>query len=383
MHSSRIAAIALLFAVGLIVAGLPLAIATGPPLKGCAGDCNADGEVTIDELVKGRQISRGDEDLSECPAADADGSGTVSGIDLEAAADDASGRCAPVPVTPVPFAPELSAINAGAVSSNPGRVIQLDVSLFPAGNAVFATQNYLSYGSGLSVVVAEGSQPACQVVEELAGAVAAFAFGPDGCVPGDDCDRVLAYVDASADGQRIQTKSLYRCQISIDADASPGFHPIMVLAPLATDAAGARFVTTAFNGAVNVRPPATATPTPTPTGTPTSTPTETPTITPTAAPSETSTPTATLAIDTPTEVATPTPTATRVVASCVGDCDGGGTVGVSELVQLVGIALDTLAPDTCAAIGAGAGAGAGTEVTIDLLVLAVRNAIDGCGSAAL
>jgi hypothetical protein len=336
-----------------------------------------DGQVTINELVVGRRISRDEVSLDTCRAADSDASGTVDSLDLEAAVADASGRCAPPPVTPIPFASDLSSLNAGSTQSPPDRVIAFDVSLFRADNDVFATQNYLTYGSGLSVVAGEGAQPACQLAAELEGAISTFAFGPDGCVPGDDCDRVLAYVDASAGEMPIQAKSLYRCQVRVEADAAPGFHPIMVLSPLTTDMGGTPFETTAFSGGVNVSLPVTATPTPTPTSTPTPTPTETPTSTPSVTPTETSTPTVTPTIDTPTEAPTQTPTA--IVSACVGDCDGDGTVDVSELVQGVGIALGTLEPATCTLLGAGVG----TEVTIDVLVLAVRNAIDGCGSAAL
>lgn len=370
MRTSRSAIVTVLFAVNLLAVGLLPAIAPRVQAQDCAGDCNADGAVTIDELVKGRRIARGDAALAECPAADIDGGGTVDPSELDAAADDALGRCAPPPVTPVPTDPQLPSINAGSVSGNPGQVRPLLVSLFPASERVYATQNYLAYGPGLSIVAGEGSLPACQLAEGLTEAVAAFAFGPDGCVPGDDCDRVIAYVDASGTGEPLPSlSSLYSCQISIDADASLDLHTVMVLGPLAADETGSPFVTTAFPGAVCVRPPATATPT----STPTSTATETPTVTPTPS----ATPTPTLPIDTPTQPPTATPT--TPAPSCVGDCDGDGTVDVSELVQGIGIALGTLSPEVCGAMNGGSAG----EVTIDELVLAVRNALQGCGSPAL
>lgn len=342
----------------------------------CAGDCNSDGAVTIEELVVGRRIARGETPLAECTAADVDSSGTVDELELEAAADDALGGCAPPPVTPVPSDPQLPSINAGSVAGNAGQMRPLPVSLFPAGLPVYATQNYLVYGPGLSILVGEGSRPACELGTQLAGAVAAFAFGPEGCVPEDDCDRVIAYVDASDTGEQLPSlSSLYTCQIGIDTDASLGFHTIMVLAPSATDETGSPFVTTAFPGSVRVLPLATETPTPTPTSTPTATETPTATSPPTATQTSDATPTVTFAIDTPTEEPTPTPT--LVVSSCLGDCDGDGTVDISELVLSAGIALGTLSPEACTMSD-----GFGTELTIDELVRAVRNAIEGCRSAA-
>ncbi|MCK6554811.1 trypsin-like serine protease [Candidatus Binatia bacterium] len=43
---------------------------TGTP--GCAGDCNADGSVTVDELLEGVRIALGEDDLALCPSFDSD-----------------------------------------------------------------------------------------------------------------------------------------------------------------------------------------------------------------------------------------------------------------------------------------------------------------------
>ena len=92
---------------------------------------------------------------------------------------------------------------------------------------------------------------------------------------------------------------------------------------------------------------------PTPTGTSTAEPIFTPT------PSATNTAAA----------ATASPTAT---AACMGDCDANGSVGVNELVRLVGIALGTITSTACPALDLPAPG-------IDDLVRAVRNALSGCG----
>jgi hypothetical protein len=44
----------------------------------CVGDCNHDGEVTVDELVKGVNIALEQADLETCPSFDVDHSGTVT-----------------------------------------------------------------------------------------------------------------------------------------------------------------------------------------------------------------------------------------------------------------------------------------------------------------
>jgi Cohesin domain/EF hand len=50
-------------------------IGAAPP---CTGDCNGDGAVTIDELIRGVNIALGSRPLSDCPAMDRDGDGAVS-----------------------------------------------------------------------------------------------------------------------------------------------------------------------------------------------------------------------------------------------------------------------------------------------------------------
>lgn len=102
-----------------------------------------------------------------------------------------------------------------------------------------------------------------------------------------------------------------------------------------------------------------------PTTTPTSgTPEPTATSTPTGMPSATGT---------VTEMPTATPTATPII--CIGNCNGDGSVSVDELVTMVGIALETLAPSACAE-----GLPAGVPMNVALLVRAVGNALGVCAS---
>jgi len=113
-------------------------------------------------------------------------------------------------------------------------------------------------------------------------------------------------------------------------------------------------------------------------GTPTDTPSATATEVETPTPSATATQTATV-----TDTATPTPTATTTETAtpsstptrppCAGDCDGGGSVAIDELVTLVNIALGTAAPEACPS-----GIPAGAPVDIALLVRSVRGALEGC-----
>ena len=63
------------------------------PSRVCAGDCDSNGVISIDELQRAVAIALGDVDLSRCPAADADRDGIVAIHDLILAVHNALGGC--------------------------------------------------------------------------------------------------------------------------------------------------------------------------------------------------------------------------------------------------------------------------------------------------
>jgi cysteine-rich repeat protein len=63
----------------------------------CAGDCNGDGEVAINELITGVNIALGSAPLSACAAIDINGDGDVAINELIAAVNNALNGCPPPP----------------------------------------------------------------------------------------------------------------------------------------------------------------------------------------------------------------------------------------------------------------------------------------------
>jgi autotransporter-associated beta strand protein len=130
--------------------------------------------------------------------------------------------------------------------------------------------------------------------------------------------------------------------------------------------------------------PPTPTRTPVPTDTPLATATAAATLTatqgqtPTATHTGAVTPTGVSGTPTHTAVSTPsgmaTPTSTPASSACVGDCDGIGSVSVSNLVLGVNIALNQAPVSACPAFDPD---GDG-RVTIAELIQAVGNALNGC-----
>lgn len=79
-----------------------LAVLAVLPLRAgaqCAGDCNGDGSVVINELVLGVNIALGNQPVTACAAFDVNGNGQVTINELIAAVNNALGSC-PVGGTP-------------------------------------------------------------------------------------------------------------------------------------------------------------------------------------------------------------------------------------------------------------------------------------------
>jgi hypothetical protein len=64
-----------------------------------------------------------------------------------------------------------------------------------------------------------------------------------------------------------------------------------------------------------------------------------------------------------------------VPVACAGDCGGTGGVMVNDVLTLVNIALGNADLLTCVR-----GVPSGTQVTVVLIIQAVNNALNGCGS---
>jgi hypothetical protein len=71
-----------------------LAIKLTAGATACSGDCNGDGTVTVDEIVRGVNIALGSLPVGDCPSFDTDGSGTVTVDELIRALNNALGGCA-------------------------------------------------------------------------------------------------------------------------------------------------------------------------------------------------------------------------------------------------------------------------------------------------
>ena len=90
MTSSKLVALAL--ALATVACGGRSSQPTPTP-RGCVGDCNHDGQVTVEELLIGAQIAQRSAPVVLCPAADADGDGAVTVDEIITANRNAQTGC--------------------------------------------------------------------------------------------------------------------------------------------------------------------------------------------------------------------------------------------------------------------------------------------------
>ncbi len=86
----------------------PAATPTTAPAPACAGDCDGNNLVTIDEAATCTSIGNGALPLSDCPACDANGDGEVTAADLIVIRNNMRNGC---PSAPAPGAPPREACN--------------------------------------------------------------------------------------------------------------------------------------------------------------------------------------------------------------------------------------------------------------------------------
>jgi hypothetical protein len=74
-----------------------LVAATRVSAQPCAGDCNGDGMVRVDEMIVGVRIALGESVIADCPAFDANGDGTLAIDELVRGVTSILGGCPAMP----------------------------------------------------------------------------------------------------------------------------------------------------------------------------------------------------------------------------------------------------------------------------------------------
>ena len=137
---------------GVVVA---LASAMGPPLMAapgmalCVGDCNGNGEVTVDEIIKAVNIALGTTPVDTCSASDANGDGMVTINEIIADVNSALSGC---PATPTPTGTPAASASPAATSTPTSTPTSIPASTptatpAPTLTATVAAGPHISIGS--------------------------------------------------------------------------------------------------------------------------------------------------------------------------------------------------------------------------------------------
>jgi hypothetical protein len=117
--------------------------ARGAFASACLGDCNGDGEVTVDELIRGVNIALGSLPLSECPVFDGNEDGSVTVDELITAVNNALSGCPPV-ATATPTATPVDVRTPTVLSG----VIEVESFTLEAGELAVVTGDVTIRASG-------------------------------------------------------------------------------------------------------------------------------------------------------------------------------------------------------------------------------------------
>jgi hypothetical protein len=118
------------FGFVVLVGGISLiALVAGAPVRAlpCVGDCNGNGEVTVNELIVGVNISLETAAVTACPSFDTNGSGSVTVNELIQSVNAALEGCTPV-ATPTRLVPTTT---PGGATPTPTEVPLSPAQTFP------------------------------------------------------------------------------------------------------------------------------------------------------------------------------------------------------------------------------------------------------------
>ncbi len=210
---------------------------------------------------------------------------------------------------------------------------------------------------------------ACTIAPRLVNHLLGVSVAPEPPPPGMRRLRFVINNNPVRPIELIRTGRLVTCLLPIAAAAPAGPTELMLDRLFAGNQNGMLIPGIAgIDGELEVDPEA-----PVPTNTASGSRTATPTRTPSVAASPTRTP-----LPTGSATATPTASPTGRISLCTGDCDGDGFARIDELVRAVEIALGKGPLAGCTIIDRNRD----EAVTIDELVVAVRDAMQGCPETA-
>jgi hypothetical protein len=131
------------------VSAAPLA---EPDTTGCAGDCNADGQVAIDEILRLVNLALGNGQADGCAVADVDHNQQITVDEIVAAINNALNGCPPAPVpTVTPTATLTDVPTATATPTEVPTALPTASPTVPIGGSLTVAQAVARYSNGAAI----------------------------------------------------------------------------------------------------------------------------------------------------------------------------------------------------------------------------------------
>lgn len=251
--------------VGALIAVFACVSGQSASAQQCAGDCNGNGAVTINDIVRALQIALGEAPVTICPAADTDTNGIVSVEEITQATVAALSGCDSGGNLVPRAAGEVTLIIGTAIIAA-GDTGTFDVSMDSGGLEVAGIQIDIFYDPLAPIDV-----PNCVVNPATGKQLNRANLG----------NRARFLVLSLSDVNPIPDGVLFTCPVNVPLSTPPATYPLTGANEGASDPDGMALTTVSTDGAVVVLPPP---PSPTRTATPSPHPpaTSTPTVCPPA-----------------------------------------------------------------------------------------------------
>jgi len=171
----------------------------GAAAYACVGDCDGDGEVTVNEIVTSVNIALDVAALTTCPSADRDGDGAVTVDEIVVGINDALNGCPTPTVTPLAPSPTATGGAAGTPTGTPAPTTPAATpTASPTASAPVATAGMTATPTGTATTGAAALT--CHFVADSSQLM--FQAKTAGVAVGLSGSQVWRFAAAQADGTR-------------------------------------------------------------------------------------------------------------------------------------------------------------------------------------
>ena len=218
----------------------------------CIGDCDQDGEVTVNELSIINDIALGNRPITDCLAGDGNGDGEVTVDELIQASNNLFDGCPTsneaLPSGTAQTIGRRDGVTGNIVAASPAdhRTMTVEIDISGGTGVLAAAQVDLIYDPDVF------SDPLCAVAEGLPRNSLAFSFPVSRRSPQDSKARLRVIMAQPRTADGLPNGKLFSCSFHIRSDATPDVYQIMGDNAYVSDRIGDRVDWSLGNGQIQL-----------------------------------------------------------------------------------------------------------------------------------